>query len=96
MIDMSTSEIITRSNVHSHTTFADGRDTAEEMVRAALALGFHTLGFSEHGHADYDDCSMSLGQEPAYRAEISRLKACRRAGYIAGLRTRLALRDGRI
>ena len=75
MIDMSTSEIITRSNVHSHTTFADGRDTAEEMVRAALALGFHTLGFSEHGHADYDDCSMSLTQEPEYRAEIRRLKA---------------------
>ena len=75
MIDMSTSKIITRSNVHSHTTFADGRDTAEAMVRAALALGFHTLGFSEHGHADYDDCSMSLVQEPEYRAEICRLKA---------------------
>jgi histidinol-phosphatase (PHP family) len=75
MIDMSTSEIIMRSNIHSHTTFADGRDTAEEMVRAALALGFHTLGFSEHGHADYDDCSMSLAQEPEYRAEIRRLKA---------------------
>ena len=75
MIDMSTPEIITRSNIHSHTTFVDGRDTAEEMVRAALALGFHTLGFSEHGHADYDDCSMSLAQEPKYRAEIRRLKA---------------------
>ena len=74
MIDMSTSEIITRSNVHSHTTFADGRDTAEEMVRAALALGFHTLGFSEHGHADYDDNSMTLAEEGAYRSEIRRLK----------------------
>ena len=75
MIDMRTSEAFTRSNIHSHTTFVDGRDTAEEMVRAALALGFHTLGFSEHGHADYDDCSMSLAQEPEYRAEIRRLKA---------------------
>ncbi len=75
MIDMNTSEAITRSNIHSHTTFVDGRDTAEEMVRAALALGFHTLGFSEHGHADYDDCSMALAQEPKYRAEIRRLKA---------------------
>ena len=44
-------------------------------MRAALALGFHTLGFSEHGHADYDDCSMSPEQEPEYRAEIRRLKA---------------------
>lgn len=71
---MNTTKTVMRSNVHSHTTFADGRDTAEEMVRAALALGFHTLGFSEHGHADYDDCSMSLAQEPEYRAEIRRLK----------------------
>ena len=63
------------SNVHTHTTFADGRDTAGEMVRAARALGFHTLGCSEHGHADHDDCSMSVSQEAAYRAEIRRLQA---------------------
>ena len=43
-------------------------------MRAALALGFHTLGFSEHGHADYDDCSMPAEREPEYRAEIRRLK----------------------
>ena len=64
-----------RSNIHSHTTFADGRDTPEEMVQAAVKLGFHTLGISEHGHADYDDCSMSLAQEPEYRAEVNRLKS---------------------
>ena len=40
MVDMNTAEYTTRSNVHSHTTFADGRDTAEEMAQAALALGF--------------------------------------------------------
>ena len=74
MLHMKTNAIGMKSNIHSHTTFADGRDTAEAMVRAALALGFHTLGFSEHGHADYDDCSMSVEQEPAYRAEIRRLK----------------------
>ena len=72
---MRNTDYITRSNVHNHTTFADGRDTAGQMVHAALALGFHTLGFSEHGHADYDDCSMSLDQEPRYRDEIRRLKA---------------------
>ena len=71
---MNRSAHLTKSNVHSHTTFVDGRDTAEEMVRAALALGFHTLGFSEHGHADYDDCSMSLEAEPLYRAEVLRLR----------------------
>ena len=72
---MSSAKCFTRSNVHSHTSFVDGRDTAEEMTQAALALGFHTLGFSEHGHADYDDCSMAPEQESEYRAEIRRLRA---------------------
>ena len=62
------------SNVHTHTSIVDGRDTAEEMVLAALRLGFHTLGFSEHGHADYDECSMAPAQEPEYRAEVRRLR----------------------
>ena len=74
MIDMSTSEAITRSNIHSHTTFSDGRNTAEEMVQAALSLGFHTIGFSEHGPADYDDVAMPAEQMGNYRAEILRLK----------------------
>ena len=67
--------MLPKSNIHSHTTYADGRNTAGEMVQAALALGFHTLGFSEHGHVEYDDCSMSPEQEPAYRAEVLRLRA---------------------
>lgn len=62
------------SNIHTHTTFADGRDTPEQMARAAAALGFHTLGFSEHGHADYDDVSMPAEKEAVYRAEILRLQ----------------------
>lgn len=64
-----------RSNIHTHTTYADGRDTPEAMLRAAVLLGFHTLGFSEHGHADYDDCSMPAEAEPAYRAEVLALRA---------------------
>ena len=67
--------MIPQSNIHSHTRFADGRNTPEEMVRAAMALGFHTLGISEHGHADYDACSMSPTAEIQYRAEMNRLKA---------------------
>lgn len=63
-----------KSNIHTHTTYVDGRDAPEAMVRAALDLGFHTLGFSEHGHAEYDDCSMSLEQEPLYRAEVLKLR----------------------
>lgn len=63
------------SNVHTHTRFSDGANTAEEMVQAAIARGFVSLGFSDHGHADPDDVSMPLDREPEYRAEIRRLKA---------------------
>jgi len=64
----------TLSNVHSHTTFSDGKNTAEEMVRAALGLGFNTLGFSEHGPADYDDAAMPADRMGEYRAEVLRLR----------------------
>lgn len=62
------------SNIHTHTTYADGRDAPEQMLKRALRLGFHTLGFSEHGHADYDDCSMSRQAESEYRRTILELR----------------------
>ena len=67
--------MIPKSNLHTHTTFVDGKDTAEEMVQAALALGFHTLGFSEHGYSSFTDCCMPEDLEARYRAEIRRLQA---------------------
>ena len=61
------------SNVHTHSTFSDGKNAPEETVRAALALGFHTLGFSDHGCADYDNAAMKREDEPAYKAQIRAL-----------------------
>ena len=64
------------SNAHTHTTFCDGADSAEELVRHALSLGFISLGFS--GHSYYPDCShycMSPEGTLQYQAEIRRLQA---------------------
>ena len=36
-------------NFHTHTTYCDGKETAEQMVQAAIAKGFTRLGFSGHG-----------------------------------------------
>lgn len=33
---------------HSHTRWSDGRDTIEQMARAAIALGWKYLGISDH------------------------------------------------
>jgi len=44
-----------RSNCHTHTVLCDGKATAEEMVKAALALGFVSLGFSAHSPLPYEN-----------------------------------------
>ena len=35
-------------NVHSHSTWSDGRDSLEDMARAALAMGFEYMTVTEH------------------------------------------------
>ena len=34
-------------NLHSHTTFCDGKNSAEEMVVSAIDHGFDVFGFSD-------------------------------------------------
>lgn len=60
---------------HNHTTFCDGKHTAEEMVRSAVAAGCPSLGFSGHSYTRFDEsyCMSETGTE-AYKAEIARLK----------------------
>ncbi|MBQ4568688.1 MAG: histidinol-phosphatase [Ruminococcus sp.] len=60
-------------NYHTHTTFCDGKDTAEEMVLSAIEKGFQTLGFSGHSPLEGEDWCMQP-DTGAYRAEIARLK----------------------
>ena len=62
--------MLPKSNVHSHTTFSDGKNSAEEMIQTAIQRGFVSLGFSDHGYAPFELWSMSLEQEARYRREI--------------------------
>ena len=41
-------------NLHTHTTFCDGKNTPEEVVLSAIEKGFDSLGFSGHGHMGFD------------------------------------------
>lgn len=62
-------------DLHTHTTYCDGKNTPEEMVRSALKAGLSCLGFSGHGYAPYDtDACMTREGAAAYRAEIAALK----------------------
>ncbi len=40
-----------RGTFHCHTHWSDGRDTLEQMARAAIALGWEYLGISDHSKA---------------------------------------------
>ncbi len=69
-------------NLHTHTTFCDGRDTPREMVERAIELGFDSLGFSGHAVTSYHincelcdipgyiDTVRALGEEFKDRIEI--------------------------
>ena len=62
-------------NFHTHTTYCDGKSTAEEMVQKAIELGFTKLGFSGHSYTEFDlePCMTREGTEE-YKKEITALK----------------------
>ena len=61
-------------NLHTHTTFCDGKNTPAEMAASAAALGMRSLGFSSHAYTPHDEsyCMMLTNYE-AYKAELDRL-----------------------
>ena len=61
------------SNLHTHTVFCDGKNTAEEMVISAIDKGFVSLGFSGHAYTEFELTSC-MKDEQGYINEIERLK----------------------
>ena len=63
------------ANYHTHSTWCDGRNTPREMVEAAIAKGFDTIGFSSHSMLPQDDVGWVVTPEkaPRYAAEIRAL-----------------------
>ncbi len=64
-----------RQNLHTHSTFDDGQNTMEEMVRAAISAGFSSLGFSVHTPMPFPACwTIEESRLPDYVAEARRLR----------------------
>jgi len=61
------------ANFHTHTNYCDGKNTAEEIVKAALERGFTSIGFSGHGYTDFD-LRYCMKDTAGYIAEINTLK----------------------
>ena len=62
-------------NFHTHTTYCDGKNTAEEMILAAINQGFTALGFSGHSPTSIDPSYCMTTDET--RRYIDELKALR-------------------
>ena len=62
-------------DLHTHTTYCDGKNSPAEMAAAALAQGMSCLGFSGHCYTFFDEsyCMSKAGTE-AYRSEIAALR----------------------
>ena len=52
-----------KQNLHTHTTYTDGKNTPEEVVLEALARGFDSVGFSEHSYLSNSSSSQHFTEE---------------------------------
>ena len=63
------------ANYHTHTCFCDGKNTPEEMVLSAIALGCREIGFSGHSYTPFDDSfCMSRENTAAYVQSVRALQ----------------------
>ncbi len=85
------------SSAHVHTTFCDGRSSAEEMAKSASERGFVSLGFSSHAPQTFDPAHcIDPAREEEYKREIRRVQkeyACRMAVYLGIERDMLSCAD---
>ena len=62
-------------NLHTHTTYCDGKNTPEELILEGLEKGFTSIGFSAHTLTPFVSWyCMTEENTIAYKKEIRRLK----------------------
>ncbi len=58
-------------NLHTHTSYCDGKNTPEEMILKAIERGFSSIGFSGHSYMHFSpNISMSVKGTEDYKREI--------------------------
>lgn len=65
-----------KQDLHTHTCFSDGKNTPEEMVKAAIEKGMDVIGISDHSYTRFDK-SYCMPKEMicTYRKAIAALRA---------------------
>ena len=66
---------MTMTDLHTHTSYCDGKNSPAEMADEAFKRGFKTLAFSGHSYVPFDlDCCMTPDGTERYKAEVNTLK----------------------
>lgn len=68
--------MVTRQNLHTHSTLCDGKSTLREQVESAISHGLESLGFSSHAWTgfSFDECGIAKEDIDVYLEEIDRLQ----------------------
>ena len=63
-----------RGDLHVHSTYSDGQDTIETMVRTAVALGYEYVAITDHSEHSAASRTVTPDQLARQREEIERLR----------------------
>ena len=65
-----------KQNLHIHTTYADGKNSPEELISEAILRGFTSIGFSEHSYMPFSDYphQMTVEAMAVYKNEVRALR----------------------
>lgn len=66
----------TKSNIHTHSIYCDGKDTLEEMIKRAIDFNFESIGFSSHSYTglSFDESQIKKENIDKYIDELDKLK----------------------
>ena len=68
------SEVHIRGDLHMHSTWSDGRDAIEAMVRTSLALGYEYMAITDHSQRAWSSRKLALDDVSDQRAEVESLR----------------------
>jgi DNA polymerase (family 10) len=63
-----------RGDLHMHSTWSDGRDTIETMVRTCAELGYEYMAITDHSERAWSSRSLSVVDVVDQRAEVEHLR----------------------
>jgi len=81
--------------VHCHTTYSDGRNTVEEMARAAEAMGMKYMTITDHSPTAHYANGLSIDRLKRQQDEIARVQAKVKIKLLRGTESDI-LRDGEL